>query len=147
VRPMPFRERIERRLCECIPVEMQAELLPETHGQRRRAEVLDLSWLGVRIRGERLRLERGDSVDLVIAKGLDWDRRPARVVWLESAGGHALEAGWNSFRGSVRPGWKKIPGGDYSEAFRSPLSFSLPLFSSRKALSPSAESSRRTHCS
>ena len=86
-------ERIEHRLWERIPVEMGAELFPETHRELRRAKVLDLSWHGVRIRGDRLALKRGDSVDLVIAKQSDWHRRPARVVWMQSAGGHALEAG------------------------------------------------------
>jgi PilZ domain len=103
VRPMLFWKRTERRRCERIPVEMRAELRQqtgrprrfpgETGSQWRGAEILDLSFHGVRIRAERLELRRGNSVDLLIVKESDRHRRPARVIWVKGGGGDALEAG------------------------------------------------------
>jgi hypothetical protein len=56
-------------------------------------EVVNLPWHGVRVRGERLDLKAGDSIDLVIAQAADQDRRRARVAWVESVGGNTSEAG------------------------------------------------------
>jgi hypothetical protein len=93
VRPMPFGPRAERRREERITVEVRAELLDEPDGEWRKAEVVNLSWHGVRVRGERLALKRGRCLDLVITQTADRDRRRARVVWVAGAGGPALDAG------------------------------------------------------
>ena len=58
------------------------------------AAAIDLSWNGVRIRGGGFTLRRGDAVDLVLIGDKGWDRRSARVVWVESTGAEqVLEAG------------------------------------------------------
>lgn len=74
-------------------MEMRAELLDKALGEWGRAEVLDLSWYGVRVRGERLPLKPGRCVDLVIRQASKWDRRRARVAWVKGTGQHASEAG------------------------------------------------------
>jgi hypothetical protein len=90
---MPFKGRAERRRWERIPVEMLAELLGQNDDEGRKAEVIDLSWSGARIRGEGLALKRGDSLDLVIIKGRERDVRPVRLVWVKTAGRQAWVAG------------------------------------------------------
>ena len=77
-----------------VSVEMQVALFGPAHGQGRDAHVLDLSWNGARIRGRGLGLKRGEGVDVIVRGLRDWDRRLARVVWLEDRGpGQMLEAG------------------------------------------------------
>jgi len=90
---MRFGRRAERRWFQRVPVAMGAELLTKNNVEWRRAEILDPSWRGVRIGGERLALKRGDSVHLVITQASNRDQRRARVVWVESSGGHASQAG------------------------------------------------------
>lgn len=85
--------RAERRRWERISVEMRAEVPGKLHGGWCTAEVVDISWHGVRVRGELAAFERGRYVDLVISQGSNRDQRRARVAWVESTGEHASQAG------------------------------------------------------
>ena len=78
--------RIDDRCWDRIPVEMRAALFAVAHVEGRDASVLDLSWNGARIRGRGLALKPGEDVDVIMLGSRDWDRRLARVIWLENNG-------------------------------------------------------------
>ncbi|HUI42753.1 MAG TPA: PilZ domain-containing protein [Terriglobia bacterium] len=91
---LPADHAVDRRRWERVTVEMAIMLFASAERPGLLATALDLSWNGVRIRGGGLTLRPGDAVDVVLMGDKDWDRRAARVVWVENAGAEqALEAG------------------------------------------------------
>ena len=80
----PAREAGDRRW-ERVPVEMRVELFMGTHTLGREARALDLSWTGARIQADGFALSPSDAVDVVLVGGNIWQRRTAKVVWVEPA--------------------------------------------------------------
>ena len=75
--------QVEPRRWDRVPVEMQVELFVGADILGREAQALDLSWNGARIRADGAMLKPADPVDVVLVGANIWQRRTARVIWVE----------------------------------------------------------------
>ena len=87
------------RRWERVPVDMNVELFVGTQLLGREARALDLSWTGARIQADGFALSPSDAVDVVLVGSNIWQRRTAKVVWVESARSrNGFEAGLRFLR-------------------------------------------------
>jgi PilZ domain len=91
----------DRRRSERVPVDLRVKFFAASEPRGLAATAVDLSWNGVRIRGSGYALEPGDALELVLMSDQGWERRSARVVWVEQiTAGQGVEAGLE-----FRPAW------------------------------------------
>ena len=85
---------VDRRRWERVPVELQVKLFAVSEPLELRATAVELSWNGVRIRGSGFALKPGDALEVVLMSDKAWEKRSARVVWVdESKAAQGIEAG------------------------------------------------------
>ncbi|HUI42280.1 MAG TPA: PilZ domain-containing protein [Terriglobia bacterium] len=101
---MLVAQRSDDRRWDRVPVEIPVELFHTPERDGRAALALDLSWNGARIQGRSLPLKHGERVDVVLQGGEGWDRRAARVIWVEHSGPEQrMEAGLEFLQPVIDP--------------------------------------------